>query len=358
MGSLQTMSGTYGTNAAGDGTLISNWVQDVNNQGGINGHPVKISVVDDGGNVTTAQSLLQGLVTTTKVIGLVGDNDPVTDGATGGYLLQQKIPVVGGSSNTPVWFSNPMFFASGSNYPSFLYGSVLEAKKAGISKLALAYCDDTNCHLLSGVTGGYARKLGIDVVLRQEHSLTQTDFTADCQALKNAGATGISTVSTPDILARFAVACQSLGYNPDWFLITSQQVTSFDQIPDLTQYGVQNTFPWFQTSGSPELAKYGQLTQNIPAAQHTAALASVFVALEMFKEAATAGIPRGGTPTTAELLKGLYTFKNNTVSDLTVPLTFTPGQPAHAGSCWFGTQLKAGKWTVPSLKPVCATIPS
>jgi branched-chain amino acid transport system substrate-binding protein len=357
MGSLQTLSGPLGTTAAGDPTLISNWVQHVNSQGGINGHPVKITVADDAGDVTKAQSLLQGLVTTTKVIGLVGDTDPDTDGATGGYLLQQKIPVVGGGSNTPVWFSNPMFFASGSNYPAFLYGSALQAKKAGIRKLALAYCNETNCHRLSALMNGYARKLGIDVVLKQEHSLTQTDFTADCQALKNAGATGISTVSTPDILARFATACQSLGYNPDWFLVTSQQLTSFDQNPNWTQYGTQNTFPWFQASGSPELEKYGQLTQDIPAAQHTAALASVFVALEMFKAAATAGIPRGGTPTTAELLKGLYTFKNNTVSDLTVPLTFAAGQPSKAGFCWFGTLLKGGKWTAPTLKPVCATNP-
>jgi branched-chain amino acid transport system substrate-binding protein len=351
------MSGAIGTTAAGDETLINNWVQDVNSQGGINGHPVKISVVDDGGDVTKAQSLLQGLVSTTKVIGLVGDVDPFTADATGNYLLQQKIPVVGGASNTAVWFSNPMFFASGSNYPAYLYGNALQVKEAGITKLAISYCDQTNCQEYAAVTNGYARKLGIDVVLTQEHSLTQTDFTADCQALKNSGATGVSTTSTPDILVRFASACQSLGYNPTWFVVSSQQLTSFDQVPNWNQYGAQNNFPWFETSGSPALEEYGRLTANIPAAQHTTSLASVFVALEMFKAAATAGIPTGGTPSTAELLKGLYTFKSNTVSNLTVPLTFTAGQPAHAGSCWFETLLKGGTWTAPSLKPVCATIP-
>jgi branched-chain amino acid transport system substrate-binding protein len=351
------MSGPIGTAAAGDGTLINNWVQDVNNQGGINGHPVKISVVDDGGDVTKAQSLLQGFVSTTKVIGLVGDVNPTTSDATGNYLLQSKIPVIGGASNNPVWFSNPMFFPSGSNYPAYLYGNALQVKKAGITKLAIAYCDVTTCAQYAAVTDGYARKLGLDVVLKQQHSLTQTDFTADCQALKNSGATGISTTSTPDVLARFMSACQTLGYNPAWFLVSSQQLTSFNQIPDLTQYGAQNNFPWFQTSGSPALEEYGRLIQNIPVAQHTTSLASVFVALEMFKAAATTGIPRGGTPTTAGLLKGLYSFKNNTVSDLTVPLTFTAGQPAHAGSCWFENLLKGGTWTAPSLKPVCATIP-
>jgi branched-chain amino acid transport system substrate-binding protein len=354
MGSLQTLSGPLGTAAAGDPTLISNWVQDVNSHGGINGHPVKISVADDAGDVTKAQSLLQGFVSA-KVVGLVGDTNPDTADATGSYLLQHKIPVIGGATNTPVWFSNPMFFPSGSNYAAYLYGSALEVKKAGISKLALAYCDETNCRQYAGVTSGYARKLGIDVVLKQQHSLTQTDFTADCQALKDSGATGVSTVSTPDILARFTTACQSLGYNPDWFAVSSQQLTSFDQNPNWTQHGAQNNFPWFQTAGSPQLEKFGQLSQDIPAAQHTVGLASVFVALEMFKAAATAGIPRDGTPTTADLLKGLYTFKNNTVGGLTVPLTFAAGQPAHAGFCWFGTLLKGGKWTAPSLKPVCVT---
>src|SRR5258708_33266975 len=55
MGSLQTLSGPLGTAAAGDPTLISNWVQDVNSHGGINGHPVKISVADDTAGGAKAQ---------------------------------------------------------------------------------------------------------------------------------------------------------------------------------------------------------------------------------------------------------------------------------------------------------------
>jgi branched-chain amino acid transport system substrate-binding protein len=66
---------------------------------------------------------------------------------------------------------------------------------------------------------------------------------------------------------------------------------------------------------------------------------------------------KSGAVTSAELIKGLYKIKNDTLGGLTPPLTFHKGVP-NPVDCWFYQGTKDGKFTTPfGLKPVCQKPP-
>ena len=50
-----------------------------------------------------------------------------------------------------------------------------------------------------------------------------------------------------------------------------------------------------------------------------------------------------GKAAPADVLKGLYTFKNETVGGLTPPLNYVKGKPTFI-TCWFPQQIKSGKF--------------
>jgi branched-chain amino acid transport system substrate-binding protein len=80
---------------------------------------------------------------------------------------------------------------------------------------------------------------------------------------------------------------------------------------------------------------------------------SVWAGGQTFKLAAErAKLTPSSTP--ADVLKGLYTFKNETVDGLTPPLTYVKGKPTFT-TCWFPQQIKSGKFTplTQGAKPNC-----
>jgi branched-chain amino acid transport system substrate-binding protein len=75
---------------------------------------------------------------------------------------------------------------------------------------------------------------------------------------------------------------------------------------------------------------------------------------KLFEAAAKAG-KIGPTSTPADLKKGLYALKNETLDGLAPPLNYTPGKPAYI-PCYFTESIGGGKFTsMNSDKPTCLT---
>jgi hypothetical protein len=68
----------------------------------------------------------------------------------------------------------------------------------------------------------------------------------------------------------------------------------------------------------------------------------------VFGDAAKAGIATGATPTSADVLKGLYTLGPDfTAGGLMVPTTYTPGKPATQKICGWYAKVVNGAMTTP-----------
>jgi branched-chain amino acid transport system substrate-binding protein len=84
-------------------------------------------------------------------------------------------------------------------------------------------------------------------------------------------------------------------------------------------------------------------------------VAESWVAGLLFEAAAKAGgVGAGGSsPTSQQLLKGLYSLDGNTLGGMTVPLNLKQGI-AHPVHCWFWMRTSHGQFTTPyGLTPEC-----
>jgi branched-chain amino acid transport system substrate-binding protein len=315
---------------------VNYWVKSVNAAGGINGHPVEVEVQDDAGDPAKSLNLVKSMVENDHVIGFVGNQFPTTVQASAPYLLGHQIPLVGGESSTDFWFTNPMFFPVSAGQTTIGVGM---GRTAASQKLPVG----------AGLT-----EAGVRVVNNQTISLTQSTYQANCLASQQAGAKAVASISDPATYEEIFQSCTRIGYEPTYLFYEEQISAQFTSVPGIKAAGVMVSFPWFLKSGSPALEEWAKATAGIPATQLGPSAANEWSSLKALQAALQAGVPKGGTPSTADLLKGLYSFKGETVGGLTPPLTFTKGKPAPQGSCWFEFTLDNQTFAAPNgIKPTC-----
>src|SRR5258705_68015 len=100
------------------------WVQDINRRGGVNGHQVRHVIADDGGDPSRHQALVKQLVEERGVIAFVGQNAPLSGGASVAYLNQKRVPVLGSEGGSSWFYGNPMFFPQFTHTPTLVTSTI------------------------------------------------------------------------------------------------------------------------------------------------------------------------------------------------------------------------------------------
>jgi branched-chain amino acid transport system substrate-binding protein len=334
---------------------VNYWVKSMNAAGGINGHPVEVEVQDDAGDPAKSLDLDKSMVQNDHVIGFVGNQFPTTVQASAPYLLQHQIPLVGGESSTNFWFTNPMFFPVSSGQTVIGVGMGETAASQKIANTALWVCNlGAPCTSNGDPVGAGLTEAGVRIVNHQTISLTQSTYQANCLAAQHSGAQAIASISDPATYEEIFQSCMRVGYKPTYLFYQDQMSEQFTSVPGIKAAGVMVSFPWFLKSGSPALEEWAKATAGIPASDLGPTAANLWSSLKVVEAALQAGVPRGGTPSTADLLKGLYSLKGETAGGLTPPLTYTPGKPAPQGTCWFEFTLENQTFAAPNgIKPTC-----
>ena len=338
LGNVGSYGGVIGAVFAGAEPALGVWQDYVNAHGGLNGHPVHIYFADDGGDPSTSVSEVEQEVTQDHVIAFVGNFYPLTVSASEPYLLQQDIPVIGGDSNANEWWQSPVLFPQGSGAlnPSVEAEFTIGAAVArGYTKMAVLYCvEDPGCATTVSAFEKPGTSIdGATTVYSSSISLTQPDFTAQCIAAKQAGATFVYFAGDSDSLNRMVGDCVAQGYNPIYD-IDSLAVTS-DLVSDPHLNGLlagQSDFPWVD-SFTPAQTTYQQAMKTYaPGLQGSASTAAEWTA-GMLAVAADKDIT--STPTSAEFFQGLWSIKDDNLGGLAPPLTFTQNAPATPSYCFF-----------------------
>src|SRR5207253_1231340 len=123
---------------------------------------------------------------------------------------------------------------------------------AGKKKLGIVYCvEAANCTSAAQLLqNGGAAKAGAQTVYNASISITQTDYTAQCQAAKNAGADQLLLAMDGSAIDRFAKSCEAIGYNPgiatSAIAISSAQAQDPNVIKDTVSLAVTQA-PWMQS---------------------------------------------------------------------------------------------------------------
>lgn len=342
IGTIGSFSGSQASSEAGAEKVLKAFVQSTNDFGGINGHRVDLVVKDLGNNVAGGLAAAKELVEQDKVVAIVGEQDNA-DTTWASYIAGTGVPVIGGLPINIPFVTNPDFFPAGSNIFALIYGTLIEAKKAG-DKFGYLYCAESpQCASSVPLVQGLGQALGLKVPVAVKVSGSAPDYTAVCQQLKDSGVQSYQVGSGSAVIVRIAAACKKAGVTAKPLNNDGTATLSWTKEPALDGAVLaEAVFPFSSTEGAGPAAYQALLAKYLPdlGDQNGPNAAYSYTAGVLFSFAAKAA---GDTVTSASLKTALYAMKNDTLGGLTPPLTFVKDKPTQV-NCYFLMGLNGGKF--------------
>ena len=359
VGQVGSFSGVFGPLIGSARTAFAVWVQHVNASGGLACHPIVLHSADDGGDPSRGSALIGEMVTKHNVQAFVGLMSMALPGMVGA-IERTKLPVVGGDLFSDPWFTHPQFFPQGGGLRAIVDGAIRQAVADGRTVHGLLYCVEVSvCATVGKMVPERARLAGARVAYSSPVSLTQTDFTAQCQNAKNAGVQAFGMALDGSAVARVARSCAALNYFPQF--VTAGPTVSAQQAKDPgirrnTMATASANAPWFRTD-TPGQKEYAYaLNRYSPGFETDGPSMLAWAAGKLF-QAAIERLGDGARTapiTPASIFTGLGKIKNETLGGLSPPITFSPGQRAAADiPCVFYALNSEKGWTAPNSKYVC-----
>lgn len=352
VGLVGTFTGAAGASVTPARDTYLAWVKAVNAKGGINGHPVKVEVADDGGNLSQSLSLVREMVESKHAIAIAYFGlsvVPITQ-----YVNSKRVPVVGIGAYEGAWNANPMLFPELAGVEGHFESTVPVIQKTGKTKVGLLYCtDNPSCKADVGMITTAAKGTSLKIVATRGITFTQPDFTAECLALKKAGADVVVPLTISVSIGHIAQSCGRQGYKPTY--VTTVADDNMLKVSDLNgAYSVTAGFPWFLRSGSPAVQEYADALQKYAPDLDKNGLDVQTWGWISGKLLEKAAANVSDTPTSQEILDGLWSTKNDTLGGLTTARTFVKDKPASEVLCAFESKISDGKWSAPQgTTPIC-----
>jgi branched-chain amino acid transport system substrate-binding protein len=356
VGAMGTFSGVASGSTADAKTVFQDWVSATNAAGGINGHPVQATILDDQNSPSTALTNAEQLVQQdhVKVIFDLSDN---LESTFAKVVDAAKVPVLG-ESESPVLGTDPNFYSTGTTVEPLIWGEVKAASIGKVSKLSNLYCAEiASCASGSALLAGLGKTVGVSVAYAAKVSSTASSYTAQCLGAKNAGAQGVTVVAASNVALSVAESCATQGYKPV-YVTTAGEMTTPWLAQSALNGAIGNTqdVPWFDDSTPATKAMQAAISKYSPGTTTSASFgATAVIGWAAGTVFATVAKTAGLTPSSSQtaIIAALDTVKNDTFGGLTPPLTYTAGKPAQV-PCSFIVGIGNGKWTEPNgLKTVC-----
>ncbi len=327
LGSFGVQSGILGATMAPFFQGARAWVADVTARGGLNGHPVRLILGDDGGDPAKAQALARRMVEQDKVQAFYTVAAPTTLQAATPYLEQVQVPIIGLCECNPAVDESPMAFQPGIGSTTGLAWAHV-APLVGMSdkrQLSIFYCREVpSCEQSAQGIKRLAAPVGVQVVHETQMSLAQPDYTAEVLSAKNAGADAIIVVADGATIVRILRSAHRQGYKPQVSTPTAGYQPSFIRAGGEDVEGVvvaSSTVPW---TTSPRLADYrAAMARYVPDGEMSTLGAEMWGAGKLI-ELLAKRFPANPTP--ADFLDALYSLRGETVGGIFPPLAFVQGK--------------------------------
>ena len=346
VGNVGDYSGIVGSVLHQGGPMAQVVARYINDNGGLNGHPVKMLVADAAGDPSRALSIVRDMVENKGVVAFVGNLWVLSASGARSYVEEKKIPVIGGDVATAMWFQSPMFFPQASSFPTMAVGSVKTMADLGYKKIALGYCAEVEaCKIYHDEGTRRAASVGAQIVYTAQVSLAQPDYTAECLQAQRSGAQALMLGVDSTALSRFARSCFQQGFKVP--IVTASLATIASTTKDPNLEGLLSpvgTFPYVANDLPAEREYAAALARYAPTLEQASSTSAVWTSGALLREISKS-LP--ATVTSADLLKGLYQIKGNTLGGIAPPLTFVEGKPAPDFTCYFIQKIVGGKFTAP-----------
>lgn len=162
----------------------------LNEKGGVNGTPIKLSFQDTGGDEAGAINAFQNLISRDQVVAIIGPTLSQQAFAANPIANQAKTPVVG-PSNTAKGIAQIGEYISRISAPMTVVApnSLKRALKINpdIKNVAVVYAQDDAFNVSeTGIFQEAIKELGLNIALIQKTSVKDTDFTTQVTAILGA----------------------------------------------------------------------------------------------------------------------------------------------------------------------------
>ena len=336
------------------------WASWVNSHGGLAGHQVHLVVLDDGYSGSKALANAQTAIGQDHAVAIFDNSDE--DPSFASVVAAAHVPVLGGQETDSGW-KNPDFFPAGATFNYTNSVGAIVTKNAGVKKMAALYCVEVSiCE--ESVTQGkkVASHYGIQYTYTAGIGFAAPNYTAQCLAAKQSGATGMTVGDASSVVEHVVQDCATQGYTPRQLSSDGTVANGWLKIPAFNgNIDTQSDFLWFvhNAATSTMYAALDKYAPQVPSGPNFGEIVlqswSDGALLQAAVQAAKAS---AGTPVTSTLiLTGLYALPHGeTLGGLSPPLHFVKGQPAN-NSCFFVMGIKGGKFVVQhNGTPICAPL--
>lgn len=349
IGTVGHQSGPIGLSTNPGVKAVQAWAAGKNSQGGIDCHPVKYIVADDGGDPARHLSLVKQLVEQERVIGFVYMNAVLSGHASVQYLNDKQVPVISDDGGG-IYFESPMHFPAWSNGKGLIDLTMAAGARAtiplGLKRLALITCQEASfCSLAADRWAKGAARHGYTVVYRGQASIGQPDYTSQCLAAQSAGADVIMLVFEPNSVKRLRSSCTSVGFDAPIVLTSTESTLEMKDDPKFEGTVIaQQALPWF-LDDRPVIREYQATLRKfgprLPIDQTTS---TGYAAAKLFERVATGRL--SDTPSSQNLLQGLWSLRGDDLGGWTYPITFRQGAtPGNGQPCGWVVLIKGGHHT-------------
>lgn len=362
LGQTGAFSGFLGPSIGGSRNGLAAWAAEVNARGGIQCHPVQLYQLDDGSNPAKTSSNVQDLVQNKHVVAMVGPDVPITIAAYRSAIDPTGIPTVGGDLITPDWNTDPLLYPQGTAaYPGYAGAIRATAAFAKTSKFGLLYCVEASiCSGIHDRISYFEQKAGVKFVSQQSISLTQTDFTSECQNAKNAGAQSLFLAMDGSAMTRLFRSCAAIGYRPPSGTTGIAIAPNSGSDPNVQEATITLNQPVASFSNTNILGVQhflAAMNQYAPNAPVDNPAVDGYAAGKLFEAALkqVAAKARGGAVTSAMIIEGLNKLRGETLEGLAPsPISFFTGKPHTPIECYFTVFISKKGFTDPNNgKPSC-----
>jgi branched-chain amino acid transport system substrate-binding protein len=358
VGTICSCSGAQGAVLAATGKTVEAWASTVNAAGGINGHPVKVIVKDDGSNPAKGLQYAKELIESDHVVAIVGE-ESLTTGSWAPYVTGRGVPVVGGLPTDTPFLTSADFYPIGSGLPVVTYGQLQLAKDAGKKMFGTMYCAESPiCAQIVPIGKALAKLQGIGFT-GEPISATSPSYTAPCLALKGQGVDALWVADNSTVVDRVVNACPQQGYKPQINASLTTIGTEALTNPNFNGAAIASSTALYTDTSQPAVKQFIDATKTyapgvIGTPEFGVNNLFAWAGGQLFaKAAAAAKLTPSSTP--ADVKKGLYALKNETLDGLAGPLNFTPGKPAFP-ACYYAVTIAHGQFVASGGgKPICLT---
>ena len=334
----------------------------MNSRGGVQCHPVQITTLDDASDSSRVASNWNQLMKVKGAIACLGCGTPITIAAMRSAAERDKIPAVGGDLTAEDWYQSPWLFPEGGAPLTSYSGAYVEAAKAaGGGKSGIFYCVEAS--ICTGLKNNHAegsKRAGLELGPVKAVSLTQSDFTAECQQMKDAGVDVVFFGLDGSASTRAARSCISIGYKPTiatGAIAVSAQAAADQNLRTLGTFLGTGIAPYLSTN-LPVVNAFQIAMKRYAPSQELEQQAMLGWASGKLFEAALAKVAdkaRAGNVTTEMVTEGLWQLKNEKLGGLSPGVTFSKGNPAKYLDCYYGLKLGKDGFSSPTgAKPVCS----